>query len=104
MQDERVCSLNQARFATGGKGSVAPRIEQRKSQPLCSLCFFWYCFYLPSRSTVFTGKSQCASRISNRRCSSRLYVSWSGESCFLIASSSKGSFATVAFLKTIVTR
>jgi hypothetical protein len=28
-------------------------------------------FYFVSRSTVFTGKSQCASRISKRRCSSR---------------------------------
>ncbi len=27
--------------------------------------------YFASRSTAFTGKSQCASRISNRRCSSR---------------------------------
>jgi hypothetical protein len=31
--------------------------------------------YFPSISTVFTGRSQCASRISKRRCSSRAYVS-----------------------------
>ena len=31
--------------------------------------------YFVSRSTVLIGKSQCASRTSNRRCSSRAYVS-----------------------------
>ena len=62
------------------------------------------CYCLVSTSTVLTGKSQWASRIVKRRCSSCWYASWSGNSCFLSASSSKASLATVAFLKTMVTR
>lgn len=39
---------------------------------LCGLCALCGEIYgLPSRSTVRTGKSQCASRMSKRRCSSR---------------------------------
>src|SRR5260370_32788094 len=34
--------------------------------------------HFASRSTSLMGRSKCASRISNRRCSSFLYVSWSG--------------------------
>jgi hypothetical protein len=57
-----------------------------------------------SRSTGLIGRSQCASRIAKRRCSSCVYVSWSGNNCFFKASSSNVSLATAAFLKTIVTR
>ena len=60
--------------------------------------------YFPSRSMFLIGKSQWPMRISNRRCSSLAYVVWSGQSCFFSASSSKGSFAAVEFLNTMVTR
>jgi len=52
-----------------------------------------------------TGRSQWATRISKRRCSSRLKVSWSGQSCLVMASL-LGSWvvAAVEFLKTMVTR
>ena len=51
------------------------------------------------------GRSMWPSRISNRRCSSRLYVSWSGHSSLIKASSSGFAVvATVEFLYRMVTR
>src|SRR5262249_44796398 len=47
-----------------------------------------------SRSTSATGTSQWPARISKRRCSSFLNVSWSGKSCLIRVCASKPSFVT----------
>src|SRR6516225_7361713 len=87
---------------SGGEGlqhNHAMKIGKLATEPL-----FERAPYCAFSSTSLSGKSQCASRISKRRCSSFLYVAWSGYIFCISAFSSKPSFATAAFLNTMVTR
>jgi len=73
------------RFATGEAGDVVTDARELAAVvaahgPGTQTTIFTVSRYFFGGVTSVTGRSQRASKISNRRCSSRLYVSWSGQS------------------------